>query len=117
VSVDVPLDALADAIAGRGPLAYLVTVGPAGPRVVSVSVSVRHDVALEMDAGRHSSANVVDHPAVTVLWPPDDGDPLHSLLVDGTATLERTDGDAGGTVRVEPTSAIRHRVRAGRGGA
>jgi hypothetical protein len=110
VSIDVALDDLARVIAGRGPLAYLVTVGAAGPRVVSASVEV-DGVDLVMAAGRHSLANVADRPSVTLLWPPDEGDPAHSLLVDGTA---RPDVD-GTRIRVAPTSAILHRVRTGRG--
>ena len=105
-----PLEELGTAIAARGPLAYLVTVGDPAPRVVSVSVEVEVEGSLVVAAGRHSAANVEARPAVTVFWPPDADDPHHTLLVDGQAAAI---GE--GTIRVVPTGAIRHRIRAGSG--
>lgn len=108
MSIRVDLADVAAAVAERGPAAYLVTVGETGPRVVSVAVAVRADGTLEVGAGRHTSANVARRPAVTLLWPNDDVDPNHSLLIDGTAT--RADPEAEVLV-ITPTSAMRHRRR------
>lgn len=109
VSVEVPLGELAEVVARRGSLAYLVTVGEPGPRVVSVSVHVGTDGSLRADVGRHTRSNVADRPAVTLLWPADPTHPQHTLLVDGSATV------AGDAVTIRPSRAMLHRVRAGRG--
>jgi hypothetical protein len=119
VSIEVALADLGAVVADRGELAYLVTVGDLGPRVVSVSVTHRPApafdgdeprVALVMEVGRHTAANVAARPQVTLLWPPDEADPAHSLLVDGLAAVEGAE-----VVVVTPAKAIRHRIRAGHG--
>ena len=110
MSIDVPLEELAGVVADRGPMAYLVTVGEAGPRVVSVSARVHTDGTVRVGAGRHTSANVAVRPAVTLFWPVDAEHPKHTLLVDGTAAV------AGDEIVIEATSAMHHRVRTGRGG-
>lgn len=117
MSIEVALADLAEAITSRGPVAYLVTVSDGGPRVVSVGVEVGGDphpgtVTLTVGAGRHSAANVGDHPQVTLFWPVDADHPKHTLLVDGTATVT-SDGDR---ISISPTAAVLHRVRAGQGG-
>ena len=48
---------------------------------------------------------------MALLWPADVASPNHTLLVDGIAVP----GGAEGELVVTPTSAILHRVRAGRG--
>ena len=113
MSIPVALDQLAATIAERGDLAYLVTVGEHGPRVVSVTVVVDGDGdgSLVVGAGRHTAANVAVRPQVTLLWPAGGTDPKHSLLVDGTASVS----DDGEHLLIVATGAILHRVRAGRG--
>ncbi len=106
-----PLGDLADMVAERGPLAYLVTVGEVGPRVVSVSARFEPDDTIRVEAGRHTVANVAARPAVTLFWPLDAEHPKHTLLVDGTAAL------VGDELVVTPSSAMLHRVRTGRGGS
>lgn len=113
MSIPVALDQLAATIAKRGDLAYLVTVGEHGPRVVSVTVVVDGDGdgSLMVGAGRHTAANVAVRPQVTLLWPAGGTDPKHSLLVDGTASVS----DDGEHLLIVATGAILHRVRTGRG--
>jgi hypothetical protein len=110
MSIKVELNDVAARIANREATAYLVTMGPERPHVVSVTPAVG-DGAIVVGAGRKTAANVADHPEVTLLWPTDASDAKHSLLVDGTATVT----DAGETLTVFPTSAILHRVRPGSG--
>lgn len=116
MSIPVTLAELAATIAERGSLAYLVTVGEAGPRVVSVSVEVGPGAptddtdgpALEVGAGRHSAANVAARPQVTLFWPVDADHPKHTLLVDGIASR----ADDGDHLTIVASSAMLHRVRA-----
>ena len=135
MSIDVALDELAATVAERGDLAYLVTVGLRGPRVVSVSVVVEAGAGAGVETGsggvpldglfvavgRHTAANVAARPEVTLLWPADATHPKHTLLVDGTAAVvdpagDDADGPSDGEVlRITPTGAILHRVRTGRG--
>ena len=104
MSLRIELDDLPAAVAERGRDAYLVTSGPARPHVVSVEVDLV-DGTLVVGAGRQTSANVAEHPEVTLLWPTSGTHPDHSLLVDGTAV-----GD-GASLVIRPTSAIRHVLR------
>lgn len=110
MSITVELDDLADSVDGRTGQAYLVTIRDTRPHVVSVAPSPGAGGTLVVGAGRRTALNIADHPEVTLLWPVDDSDPKHSLLVDGTAAP----GDDGETLVVTPTSAILHRVRAAR---
>jgi hypothetical protein len=107
MSIPVALEDLAATVATRTAQPYLVTVRDRRPHVVSVAPTPV-DGTLVVGAGRRTSANVVENPEVTLLWPADAGDPKHSLLVDGTAAAS-ADGEA---LVVTPTSAILHRVRA-----
>lgn len=109
MSIPVALEDLPAAIAGRTAQAYLVTVRGRRPHVVSVQPRTEGG-AVVVGAGRRTAANVADDPEVTLLWPVDEGDPHHSLLVDGTAAP----GEDGDDLVVTPTSAILHRVRASR---
>ncbi|CAN5731758.1 MAG: pyridoxamine 5'-phosphate oxidase family protein [Iamia sp.] len=106
MSIEVDLDDLAVAVAERGPAAYLVSAGETRPRVVSVAVSWA-DGALVVGAGRRTAANVATRPEVTLFWPAGADHPDHSLLVDGTATVD----EAGEAITVAPSSAILHRSR------
>jgi hypothetical protein len=114
MSIEVALDDLGEAIGRRTGQAYLVSVRPTDggfrPHVVSVTPRRDDDGTIAVGAGRRTGRNVGDHPEVTLLWPVDDGDPTHSLLVDGTAVAS-PDGEE---LVVTPTSAILHRVRASR---
>ncbi|HEU5150144.1 MAG TPA: pyridoxamine 5'-phosphate oxidase family protein [Iamia sp.] len=110
MSITVELADLPGRIAGRTAQAYLVTVRDRRPHVVSVTPTVRDDGALVVGAGRRTARNIAEHPEVTLLWPVDADDPTHSLLVDGTAA-PTPDGE---DLVITPTSAILHRVRAGR---
>lgn len=119
MSIAVPLDELAVAITGWGPIAYLVTIGEVGPRVVSVTVELVAGGANEQPpaalllcvVGRHTAENAAARPAVTLFWPTDAEHPKHTLLVDGTAFVN-ADGER---LDIRPTGAMLHRVRAGRG--
>lgn len=103
MSVPVELAALRAELEKEGAAAYLVSVGEGGgPHVVSVLVSWVGD-RLAVGAGRRTGRNVVDRPAVTLLWPAAEDGGL-SLLVDGTGEV------AGEQVLVTPTFAIRHRA-------
>ena len=78
---------------------------------MSVTPALGDDGTITVGAGRRTALNIAERPEVTLLWPTDDADPKHSLLVDGRAAL----GAAADEVLViTPTSAILHRVRAGR---
>jgi hypothetical protein len=101
MSRPVDVSALRAEVDQRGPMAYLVTVGPAGPHVVSVQVAWE-DGVLTTGAGRTTAANVAVRPAVTLLWAARPGED-HCLLVDGTASL------VGDHLAVEPLKAMQHR--------
>ncbi|HMJ78224.1 MAG TPA: pyridoxamine 5'-phosphate oxidase family protein [Iamia sp.] len=108
MSIAVELDDLPAKVATRTGQAYLVTIRDERPHVVSVAPDPSADGTIVVGAGRRTTANIAAHPEVTLLWPTDEGDPKHSLLVDGTAAPS-ADGD---TLLITPTSAILHRVRA-----
>jgi len=102
VSIVVPADQLADAVARYG-FAYLVTVGDDGrPHVVAVSPEPTADGLLLDDLGRRTRANATARPEVTLVWPPGTVEAF-SLIVDGVAT------PSGDTVVVAPSRAVLHR--------
>ncbi len=74
--------------------------------MVSVTATWADD-AIVVGAGRRTAANVAERPGVTLLWPADGAHPDHSLLVDGTATVD----ESGEIIAVVPASAILHRSR------
>lgn len=87
--------------------AYLVTVGDDGrAHVLAVWPEHGPDGLVVDGCGRHSQANAAARPTVTLVWPPNEPDG-HSLLVDGTATVD------GPTITVVATKAILHRPAAG----
>lgn len=106
MSIEVPLSELPDAVAARSAAAYLVTIRGTRPHVVSVTPRLDAG-AIVVGAGRRTALNVAESPEVTLLWPVDEADPKHSLLVDGAATVT-TDGEE---IVITPTSAILHRAR------
>ena len=89
-------------IAGRR-LAYLVTTGSDGPKVVAVDVVADRGGLVVSGVGAGSRTHVGDRPGVTLVFPPVD---IHdmTLLVDGEATIP--DGE---DVVVVPRSAVLHR--------
>ncbi|MEM8904763.1 MAG: hypothetical protein AAGA17_11730 [Actinomycetota bacterium] len=106
MSIPVDLDALADAIAERGPVAYFLTGGPDGrPHATHATVEVDGGL-LRVGAGRKTARNAGERPAVSFLWPPaEEGG--YSMIVDGDAVIE---GDEGEHVAVvTPTFAVLHR--------
>ena len=103
VSVEVPLDELAAAVAARE-FAYLMTVGDDGrPRVVAVTVRADgHRLAATV--GHRTRDNLVARPSVSLVFPPTTTDRF-SLVVDGDAAVAGDDGE----VVVTATWAVRHR--------
>lgn len=112
MSIDVALADLPAAVAARRARPYLVSVRGDRPHVVSVTVGLR-DGVLVVGAGRRTAANLAGNPSVTLLWPLDEDDPHHTLLVDGTAAAD----PEGETLAITPTSAVLHRARARGSGA
>lgn len=107
-----PLEALHERIAERGPQAHLVTVGAGGaPHVVSVLVETDGDRLLA-GAGRTTSANVAARPTVTLVWAAPPG-AAYSLIVDGDAAL--VDGEPAPTLAIRPSAAVLHRVAGAEG--
>jgi hypothetical protein len=105
MSVKVDLDGLADELANYT-FAYLITVGD-DFRVHTVAVDpVLTDGVIGVgSAGRHTRANLAEHPAVTMIWPPREPGG-YSLIIDGTGEL------SGDEVRVVPNRAVLHRKAA-----
>lgn len=101
MSIPVALDELDRALSDVGH-GYLLTTRAGRVRVVSALPRLVDGRLVVSGPGRGSLANVVDEPAVTLLWPPlvEGG---MSLLVDGTATTEGDD------VVVVPQGAVLHR--------
>jgi len=110
MSIKVPLDELADAVAARGP-GYLLSAGGGRPHVMHVRFAADGPV-LRAPIGRSAAANIGAQPAVTLLWPPaDDG---YSLIVDADAVVEGDpEGDDPPTVVATATGAVLHRPAPG----
>lgn len=107
MSVPVELDALVAKVASMPTDAFVLTAGADG-RVHVVSAAPRcDDTGIHVAAGRTTRAHLTANASVTVLWPRTD-DAQYALIVDGTAT-----GDLeGDEIRIDPTSAILHRLPA-----
>jgi hypothetical protein len=108
VSIPVDLAAVRAQITRFGPSAILVTTSAVGPpHVSSVVVTIDGD-NLVMGAGRRTRANVVEHPAVALVWAAPI-DPDYCLIVDAVvdATINERPGD---NLVVRPTSAVLHRL-------
>jgi len=106
MSIPVPLERLRAALEERGGNAYVLTVSDDGrPHLVHVCVRWDGDV-LAADVGKHSAANAVARPAVSLLYPiRADGD--YSLIVDGSAVV--TSREDGHRLLITPTKAVLHR--------
>lgn len=106
MSVAVDIEALDEQITAYGPRAYLLTVtDELLPHVVSVEVALQDDL-LATSVGRRTGANLASRPAATFLWPPPDPTVGYSLIVDGTAVQPAAEGP----LRVQPVTAVLHRV-------
>tara|TARA_B100000676_G_scaffold283973_1_gene311206 strand:+ start:590 stop:976 length:387 start_codon:yes stop_codon:yes gene_type:complete len=100
---------IAGAIAERGTLAYLISVGDDGPHTGNVQVELRGP-RLYCALGTSASRNVGVQPAVSLLWPPEDPRG-YALIVNGTVetgTVPDQAGDAG-LVPIRLTKAVWHR--------
>jgi hypothetical protein len=105
VSVEVPLEELAGAVAARQ-FGYLVTTADDGRAHVVALVPEIDGHCLRFDAGGRTCRNATSHPSVTVVFPPT-GDDAFSLVVDGMATVN------GDVVEVAASWAVRHRPAPG----
>jgi hypothetical protein len=134
MSIAVELPELLSVAEGFGTVPMLLTSDPDGrPRAAATSISWDGVVATAR-AGRHSMANAVQRPLVSLLWPAPPGERF-ALLVDGVVLATTPDdadevpddvsggpsdreartkrGRAGGSVSIEATRAMLH-VVAGR---
>ena len=106
MSVKVELGRLRSELDQFGPAAYLLSVtGDGRPHAVAVAPAWDGD-DLVVETGAGSAGNAGERPQVTLLWPPAERGG-YSLIVDGVASSEVTDGV--GRVSVRPTSAVLHR--------
>ncbi|MCP3854872.1 MAG: pyridoxamine 5'-phosphate oxidase family protein [Actinomycetia bacterium] len=103
MSLPVDLDRLAAEIGNRGPSAFLMTGGDAGPpRISHVSVEMSADGSMTCPIGVRAAAQIGDRPDVSLLWPA--GDPTdYNLIVDAEAVLEAE------TATITPAFAVLHR--------
>jgi hypothetical protein len=106
MSIAVPLDELAEALAQR-PWGYLLTVRDDGRAQTLALPTVWRDGALVGEIGRSTAANVVARPTVTWVFPGASGEEF-SLIVDGDASVVGESVE-GSTVVVRPTWAVLHR--------
>jgi hypothetical protein len=102
MSIPVPTEDLARAMAGR-PYAYLLTVSDDGrPHAVAVTPQLV-ERELVATVGRRSATNVAARPhATSLVWPPSEVGG-YSLIVDGTARVE------GESVHLVAAKAVLHR--------
>lgn len=106
----IEFDDVRRAVARFGPLATLVSVteSPA-PHVVTAVIEVG-DGHLVARVGSRTRANVLDRPAVTLVWHPLDGGE-YQLLLDGHATeVGEPDGRGVSTISVSIDRGILHRL-------
>lgn len=101
MSIPVPIDELARALADFD-LAYLLSSGATGVKVVSVTVQAGEGELVVPTPSGGTAANIDAHPAVTLLCPPREAGG-YSLIVDGTA-LTRGEGFV-----ITPGRAVLHR--------
>jgi hypothetical protein len=107
MNIPVPLDRLRAALEERGGRAYVLTVCDNGrPHVVHGVVRWEGDT-LAAEVGRHSAANAVTRPSVSLLYPVRSaGD--YSLIVDGSVAV--APHDDGPRLLITPTKAVLHRA-------
>lgn len=107
MSIEVPVESLAETVARYGPAPFLLTTGEDGrPHATHVVVGVDGAV-LRCDLGRRTARNGAAQPKVSLLWPPDEPGG-YSLIVDGDMIVDGTPGaDARGAITA--TRAVLHR--------
>ncbi len=99
-------DQLRDAVAERGPGAYVLTVSAEGrPHAVYVNV-VWDDGRLVADVGGSTARNATARPDISLLFPVRHAAD-YSFFVDGRATVESRDDSH--RMTVTPTRAVFHR--------
>ncbi|MEM8705986.1 MAG: hypothetical protein AAGE98_05980 [Actinomycetota bacterium] len=104
MSMQVPIDRLAEVIHGYGPSAYAVVSAPDGaPRITHVTPTIAGDT-LTFGLGRTSIAHLRDNPRFGLLWAATQ-DEVMSLIVDADVLDMVEDG----TVTARAVSAVRHR--------
>lgn len=108
MSIPVPLDELAAALASRGAGYLLTSTGSQRPHVMHLHFAIGTEgrLALRAEVGRSARANIGAQPAVSLLWPATP-DHEYSLIVDAEAIVEDIDGTA--VAVITPTGAILHR--------
>lgn len=106
MSVQIPLDELAEHAVDYGPAAYVLASSVDGPPRVTHSM-VRFDGAeLVVTVGRQAATAFGVNPAACLLWPATRNQSM-SLVVDGDV-IGPVDPE-GGELRIRPTGAVRHR--------
>lgn len=102
MSIPVELPDLAETMT-RYRFAYLLTASAHGaPHAVAVVPTLEGSVLVIDGIGRRTRDNLLEQPAVGLVWPPRE-ERDYSLIVDGQAALE------GELLRITPTRAVLHR--------
>ena len=106
MNLDMALHRLGEAVAERGPGAYVLTVSTDGrPHAVYLNVGWAND-RLVADVGGSTAANAKARPEISLLFPVRNaGD--YSFFVDGRAIVESSGGI--NRLTVTPTRAVFHR--------
>jgi hypothetical protein len=105
VSVSVSLDRLGAEVARYGSWAYVVSVKDDGrPHLVSAQLAWDGSVFTLAGAGRHTSANAVERPGLSLLWAPVEPGGF-SLIVDVTASVAPD-----GPITLAPERGVLHRT-------
>jgi hypothetical protein len=109
MSVPVALAGLRDEIAGRGGVAFFISVGSDGrPHTVQQAVRWADPDRLVVHPGHGTVANAAARPLVTLLWPPTEAGG-YSLIVDAKVVEVGGSGGGDNLVAVQPTKAVLHR--------
>ena len=111
----VAFDAVISEVRRFGPLATLVTVTTASaPHVCTVRLAIDKE-RLIAKVGSRTRENLMENPAMTLTWTPEDSD--YQLILDGTASVDDDPGvDGLHLARIEVDQGILHRI-AGRAGS
>lgn len=106
MNVQIALARLRAAVSERGPGAYVLTVTDDGrPHCVHADVGWEGE-RLSAAAGEQTAGNASRRPQVSLLYSLQ-GTDVYSLIIDGTAAVETTEG--GQRLLVTPTRAVLHR--------
>lgn len=104
MSMQVPIETLAEVVHGYGPSAYaVVSAADGAPRITHVTPTFA-GATISFGLGRTSIALLEGNPRLSLLWPATQ-DEVMSLIVD-TDVLDVIED---GTVSVSAVSAVRHR--------